>query len=95
MLSNKYFLTDTNLILSAQNKYTADPKYQHMNKTLRILGYIFTHHLDIWIHLAKQLEQVYLTDKKSINAGAIFKSFLLIDTTNLLNESVFDQIINT
>jgi hypothetical protein len=58
-----------------------------------VLGYVFVHHLDVWKGAAKKMEQVY--SSTPLNAGNVFKSFMLIDTTEILPEQVLRTIQNT
>jgi hypothetical protein len=91
---NNNNILENGQILSNQNKYSNDPKYQHLAETFRILGYIFVHHIDVWKNAAKQLEEVY-TAYANINAGGIFKSFLSVETGDLLTTQTFTNIQNS
>jgi hypothetical protein len=86
-------ILDNGQILSTRTKYTNDPKYIHIQDTFRILGYLFVHHLDVWKNAAKKMEQVYSSNP--LNAGNVYKSFMLIDTTEIFNEQAFRTIQNT
>jgi hypothetical protein len=87
-------LEDDFRILSNQNNYKNDPCFIHLLDSLRIISYIFVHHIDVWFAAAKNLRRLY-DNNTLVNAGTIFNSFVRIDTKTLLSEHTFSVIQNT
>jgi len=62
-------------MVSPNVNFRDDPKFVHLDDTLRCLGYVFTHHIDIWINLAKA--QTSVKTMSDIHAGKIFNGLLV------------------
>lgn len=90
--------------MSTKIKFRDDPKFIHLDDTLRCLAYVFIHHLDIWVSLAqKQMQEdttrSYLSEP-NLDAGKLFNNLLLAQPfTNMsnteMNETQYETILNT
>lgn len=91
--------------MSTKIKFRDDPKFIHLDDTLRCLAYVFIHHLDIWISLVqKQLQEdstrSYLSEP-NLDAGKLFNNLLLAQPFNNtflqteLSERQYEIILNT
>lgn len=92
--------------MSTKIKFRDDPKFIHLDDTLRCLAYVFIHHLDIWVQLAqKQMSpdagRSY-AEMGTIDAGRIFNNLLLtqpFSSTFLsqteMSEKQYESVVNT
>ena len=90
--------------MNTKVKFKDDPKFIHIDETLKCLTYVFMHHMDIWISLCQNNINTgtgYNT-MSEIDAGRVFNSLLITSpmSTNTLNKSEltdeqFNLITNT
>ena len=90
--------------MNTKVKFKDDPKFIHIDETLKCLTYVFMHHIDIWISLCQNNINTgtgYNT-MSEIDAGRVFNSLLITSpmSTNTLNKSEltdeqFNLITNT
>ena len=66
--------------MSAKVRFKDDPKFIHIDETLRCLGYIFVHHLDIWLSLydANVANGTGYASMSNIDAGRVFNNMLIM-----------------
>jgi hypothetical protein len=82
-------------ILSDQLCYTNDPKFTQLVDTFKSLGYVFIHHIDIWLQVAKSLEGFYMSFP-NLHAGNIFQSlFVSQKELEIFPNHLFEVIITT
>ena len=85
--------------MSNKVNFKDDPKFIHIDETLRCLTYIFIHHIDIWLSICQNninSGTVYntITD---IDAGKVFNSLLISSpmSSNTLNKTeITDEQFN-
>lgn len=92
--------------ISNKIKFRDDPKFIHLDDTLRCLSYVFIHHLDIWIQLAQkqmssETSRQYF-ESGNIDAGKLFNNLLLTQpfssgflSQTELTEQQYETIVNT
>ena len=85
--------------MNTKVKFKDDPKFIHIDETLRCLTYVFMHHMDIWISLCQNNINTgtgYNT-MSEIDAGRVFNNLLITSpmSTNTLNKSeITDEQFN-
>ena len=90
--------------MNTKVKFKDDPKFVHIDETLRCLTYIFMHHMDIWVSLSQNNinSGTGYNTMSDIDAGRVFNSLLIrspmttntLDKTELTDEQ-FNTIANT
>lgn len=97
---------DTFSFMSCKISFKEDPKFVHLDETLRILAYIFTHHLDIWIKLTKKLtsntfNNVY-NEQNQVDAGKVYNTLMLTQPFDMIGKSdmelsnaEYEAVVNT
>ena len=77
--------------MNTKVKFKDDPKFIHIDETLRCLTYIFIHHMDIWIGLSQNNinSGTGYNTMSDIDAGRVFNSLLITSpvASNTLNKS--------
>ena len=65
--------------MNTKIKFKDDPKFIHIDETLRCLTYIFMHHMDIWISLCQNniSSGTGYNTMTDIDAGRVFNSLLI------------------
>ena len=90
--------------MNTKIKFKDDPKFIHIDETLRCLTYVFMHHMDVWISLCQNNVNsgTGYNTMSDIDAGKVFNSLLITSpmATNTLNKSEitdeqFNLIVNT
>jgi hypothetical protein len=80
-------------ILSDQLCYTNDPKFTQLVDTFKSLAYVFTHHIDIWLQVARALEGFYMSFP-NLHAGNIFQSlFISQKELEIFPNRLFDIVV--
>lgn len=83
--------------MNTKVKFKDDPKYIHIDETLKCLTYVFMHHIDIWIGLCQNGAGTGYNTMTDIDAGKVFNSLLITSplSTNTLNKSeITDEQFN-
>ena len=92
--------------MSLRIKFKDDPKFIHLDDTLKCLAYCFIHHLDIWVQLAhQQMNSEWgntLFASGNIDAGRIYNNLMLsqpfgstyISNTEL-SENQYESVVLT
>lgn len=86
--------------MSARVKFKDDPKFIHIDETLKCLTYIFLHHLDIWFTLCNNniVNGTGYASMHEIDAGKVFNNLLIMMplSTNVTNKTeITDEDFNT
>lgn len=87
-------------------KFKDDPKFVHLDDTLRVLSYTFMHHLDLWIKLTQKFTQNNFTnvynELNQVDAGKVYNTLMLTQPFELigkneteLNDSEYEAVLNT
>lgn len=100
-------MTDSTFnFMSNKIKFKEDPKFVHLDETLRILTYVFLHHLDLWIKLTRKLSansfnNVY-NELNQVDAGKVYNTLMLsqpFDNTQRfdseISDSEYEAVLNT
>lgn len=90
--------------MNTKVKFKDDPKFIHIDETLRCLTYTFMHNMDIWISLSQNNinSGTGYNTMNEIDAGRVFNSLLIrspmssntLDKTELTDEQ-FNTIVTT
>ena len=77
--------------MNTKVKFKEDPKFIHIDETLRCLTYVFMHHIDIWISLCQNNinSGTGYNTMTEIDAGRVFNSLLITSpmSSNTINKS--------
>lgn len=99
--------SDAFSFMATKIKFKEDPKFVHIDDTLRILTYIFIHHIDLWLKLTKKLasnnfNNIY-NELNQVDAGKVYNALMLTQpfdviggrTDTELSDSEYEGICNT
>lgn len=92
--------------MSQRIKFKEDPKFIHLDQTLKCLAYCFVHHLDYWIQIASQQSTTEwsrsLQMMGNVDAGRIYNNLLISQpfgkefvTNTELSESQYEDVVAT
>lgn len=86
--------------MNTKVKFKDDPKFIHIDETLRCMTYVFMHHMDIWVSLSQNNinSGTGYNTMSDIDAGRVFNSLLIRSpmTTNTLDKTeLTDEQFNT
>lgn len=77
--------------MNTRVNFKDDPKFIHLDETLRCLTFVFIHHIDIWIAICQENinSGTGYNAMSDIDAGKVFNNLLITSpmSTNTLNKS--------
>lgn len=82
-------------MISLDIKFSDDPKFQHLQDTLRVLAYVFTHHIDLWLQMYRNLNFM-LTGFTNLTASMFFNHLMKSNAeSSEISKEHFNIVANT